>query len=153
MTPGHAGSRDLELEVSANNSKQEQQRRELRDPKGDSLESAWIQRDQSTFQAGFPREILDRFGDACGEQWFAVDYFGRLLRSQRQERPFRMHHAVADFHFLLLGHESFADVRIMAVARGGAANRARTSRKGFCRVLFPKDLRQSKAPGPPRRLR
>ena len=138
--PGHAGPRDLEFEVGANDSKQEQQGRELRDPKSDSLKPAWIQGHEGPFQPGLLREIPDRFDDALREQWFAVDDLGRLLGRQRQERTFRMHDAIADLYFLLLGHEGFADVRIMAIARGRTPNERGPVGKGlvaFCaRKIF-----------------
>ena len=45
-----------------------------------------------------------------------------------------MHDAVADFHFLLLVHERFAEIGIVSVATGRCCGRAPTNRKSFCRV-------------------
>ena len=63
----------------------------------------------------FSHRSSNGIGDAIGQHRFAVDLLGRFLRVQRQERTFRVHHAVADFHFLLLVHERFADVGVVSV--------------------------------------
>ena len=101
--PRHARARNLELEISANDSQEEKQRRERRDPKREPLEAAGIERQPARLSVRpFRARSCDRIGDAVGQERFAVDLLGRFLRGQSQERAFRMHDAVADFHFLLL---------------------------------------------------
>ena len=80
-------------------------------------------------------------GNAFGEKRFAVDLLGRFLRVQGQQRAFRVDDAVADFHFLVLVHECFADVGVVAVARGGAADERRPIGDAFCLSRLAEDLR------------
>ncbi len=96
----------------------------------------------SPFKPAFRIRSGNRLGDAVGQDRFAIDFFRRFLRVEGKERAFWMNHAIADFHFLVLVHEGLADVRIMAVAQGRAADRAPTNRRSF----FPSPSRGRSSP-------
>ena len=95
------------------------------------LEAARIERDDVAFESGFLRQIDNRIGDAVSEHRLAVDLLGRFLRVKRERCAFRMNHAIADLHFLVLVHERLADIGIMFVPNGSAANEGGPIRNCF----------------------
>ena len=97
------------------------------------LKAARLELHHVAFQSRLLYQVLDGIGDAVGQDRFAVDLLRRLLRVQGQERSFRVNDAIADFYFLLLVHEGFADVGVVTVAERCTANERRPIRD---RLLF-----------------
>ena len=122
---GDAEPRNLELEIGAEDSAQQQERREFVSQKANCSNPLGSNCTTAPCRFGLFHQVRDRLGDALGKKRFPVDLLGRFLRVQGQERAFRMDDAVAELHFLLLVHEGLADLRVMAVTLRGAADHGR----------------------------
>src|SRR5262245_37353502 len=111
--PRHAGN--LEFQIRSENSAKQQQRRKRGDPKRELLEASWLDPGDIALQSRFLGQIGDRIDNAFRKQRFAVYFLGGFLRVESKDCAFRMDDAVADFYFLLLVHEGFSEVGIVAV--------------------------------------
>src|SRR5207249_9733524 len=128
-------SRDFEFEIGADDSSQQKQWCERCDPKGELLKAAGIQRNNVAFESRFLPKIDNRISDAICQQRFSVDPLCCLLPIQGQKRSLWMNQTIPDFHFLVFVHERFANIWIVAVTNGRAADERRPVGNGlipFC---------------------
>src|ERR1043166_8160841 len=82
--PGQRRARNFEFEPGANDSAEQEHRRERGDPKREPLKPGWMKRYHAAFEVRFFFKIDNRIGNAVREQRFAIDLLGRFLRVQRQ---------------------------------------------------------------------
>src|SRR5438094_1936828 len=78
--PGPRRSRNFEFQIRAEDSTQQQQRRERSDPKRDLLEAGRFDSGNVALESGFLGQIGNRISDAFCEQRFVVDPFSSFLR-------------------------------------------------------------------------
>src|ERR1041384_5885879 len=71
---------NFEFEPGANDSAEQEHRRERGDPKREPLKPGWMNRYHAAFEVRFLCKIDNRIGHAVGKQRLAVDLLGRFLR-------------------------------------------------------------------------
>src|SRR5436305_13534193 len=133
---GQSRARDFELEISANDANKQKQRRKRRDPKSELFEAGWRQPNKLAAQFSLFCNVLDGCRDSVCQHRLSIDRLGGFFGVQSQKRTFRVHNAVADFHFLVLIHERLPDIRVVSVLTGGVADERRPIGNRFLSDCF-----------------
>ena len=125
---GQRRAGNFELEIRAENSTEQQQRRERRDPKRDLLEAGWFDRDDVAFESGFfVRSTIESAMPSASNGLPLIRSVASCALRVRTA-SFGMNDAVADFYFLVFVHERFGDVGIVTVLDRGATDKRRPIR-------------------------
>ena len=122
---GQCRSGNFEFQIRAEDSTQQQQRRERSDPKCDLLEAGRFDSGYVVLEFGFLGQIGNRISDAFCEQRFVVDPFSCFLSIQSKDRALGMNDAIADFHFLVSIHERLCDVGVVPILNRGTTDQRR----------------------------
>src|SRR5690242_2639369 len=122
---GQSRPRDFKLEISANDSNKQKQRRKRRDPKSELFESGRLQANKLAAEFSLFCKVIDRCGDSICQDRLSIDRLACFLGVQSKKRTFGVHNAVPDFHFLVLVHERLTDIRVVSVLTGRVADECR----------------------------
>ena len=118
----HDGAGGFEFNVGTDDSAEEQERGEERDPLREDFEPGRLDLDDGPrIQARLLADFIDVLGDPRGQDRAVPDDLHRLLRAQREERALGVDDLVADFDFLVEVHEPVHQLGMVAVQLRHAA--------------------------------
>ena len=120
---GHAGAGNLEFEVGEDHAAEQEERREGGNPETRAARSRPVaSATTSPLRPAFCTTSAMESAMPSARTGLPSMRTVGFLRGQREQGALRVDDAVADFHFLLLVHEGFADVGVVAVAISRAAD-------------------------------